>query len=473
MDRVYPFLNDNIRLRREEHGVFCIDRQEEKVWMLSPYQALIFSLSSGRNTISEISSFVSEAFSLSKEDSILSINTLYRQYKDIFDLNPDRKSRSNVIDPFDFVYNASPERYSREIICKQGFPTYSAPLVFVLSLTRACNMFCKYCYKGTSRNNNEELSLDKIIDVIDQAGDMKVYRAFVTGGEPTLKKGVGRIVRHMLNRDIFPYLSTNALDLSSELVNELRDSGVEFIQVSFDSSDQGVFEDLCGVKGAFSKVVGNIKMLCKSGIKIRTKAVITRKNAPFIREYAALCHDLGVGYVGFSTFFPGSEGYRYDNDLFIPLREFGALSSLTRELQEEYEGKMFVEQIVPYREWPSKDKIELCGGGVQSIGVFADGTIHVCDLIEDTRELSLGNIKDIGLKEAWFSDKAKSLRNFKPEWAMEPCRSCELLKYCRTGCYSFSKTCYGNIFAPDPRCPRAPKLSEDYPVIRSSRVDFD
>ncbi|MDD5698468.1 MAG: radical SAM protein [Victivallaceae bacterium] len=472
MENQIPYFKENFALRREEVGVFCIDKLEEKTWLLEPFQALILSLSNGQNTVQEICSFVADGFHLSPDEAAGKVSALYSQYSEMLEMNSVRKRRVSQIDPFQFIYNAKAENNCINVIAEKGFPTHTGPLVLVLSLTRACNMFCKYCYKGKPRPVEGELSTEQILDVIDQAKDLKVCRAFVTGGEPTLKHDFGKIIRHLISCDIFPYISTNALQVDEKLISELKAAKIKFIQVSFDASRPDVLDDVCGVKGAAEKVVENLRRILKAGIDIRTKAVITRKNADYLEEYVKFCYELGVKYVGFSTFFPGGEGYRNDKDLFIPVSRFESLYELTHKLQEQYKGRMFVEEIVPYREWSLKNRIDLCGGGIQSIGVFADGSISICDLLEDSEELYLGNIKEISLKEAWFSEKLEKLRNFDPDLVSEPCRSCEILKYCRTGCYSFSKVCYGGVFSPDPRCPRAPKLSEDYPVVRSGNTDF-
>jgi pyrroloquinoline quinone biosynthesis protein E len=473
MENIFPYFKDNYCLRKEAMGVFCIDKIEEKVCLLEPSQALIFSLSNGQNKLEEICSFVAEGFKLSPNDAQNMIMSLYDMHSGFVEMNSIPKSRPSKIDPFQFIYNANPEDNCIKTISEKGFITYSGPLMLVLGLTRECNMFCKYCYKGGPRKVANELSTEQIIDIINQAKALGVCRAFITGGEPTLKHDLSKIIRHLLKCDIFPYISTNALHITKKLITDIKKTKIEFIQVSFDASREDILEDLSGVKGSYKKVVNNLREILKAGIKVRTKAVITKKNAGYIEEYVRFCYELGVAYVGFSTFFPGSEGYRNDDDLLIPKSMFDSLYNLTRKLQEEYKGKMFVEEIVPYKEWTSKSAITLCGGGVQSIGVFADGNIHICDLLEDSEELSLGNIKEISLKKAWFSEKAKKLRNFDATLAPEPCKSCEILKYCRTGCYSFSKACYGNLFAPDPRCPKAPKLSKDYPVVRSGKINAD
>lgn len=472
MEDQYPFFKENFALRKEDIGVFCIDKFEENVLLLEPYEALVLSLSNGQNTGKEICSFIAEGFQIPSDESVNLVSSFYSKYSNLVEMNSTLKTRTRQVDPFQFIYNANPEGISMPTISKMGFPTYSGPLVLVLGLTRECNMFCKYCYKGKPRTGKADLSTEQVMNVIDQAKELGVCRAFVTGGEPTLKNDFIRIVEHIIKCEIFPYISTNALYMSKKIISELRDAKIEFIQVSFDASRADILEDICGVKDAYGRVVANLTEIIKAGINVRTKAVITKKNVDYIEEYVRFCYELGVEHVGFSTFFPGSEGYRNDEELLVPTCMFESLHALTHRLQNEYDGKMFVEEIVLHREWNSKSNISLCGGGVQSIGVFADGNIHICDLLEDSEELSLGNIKEISLKDAWLSEKARRLRNFDPNLAPEPCRSCEIIKYCRTGCYSFSKTCYGNMYSPDPRCPRAPKLSRDYPIIQSSNTDF-
>ena len=69
-----------------------------------------------------------------------------------------------------------------------GFPTR---LIFRCGLHRECD----YCYTSKDHDPKEELSLEKVQEVIDKFKEFGVWYLAISGGEPTLRSDLADIVR--------------------------------------------------------------------------------------------------------------------------------------------------------------------------------------------------------------------------------------------------------------------------------------
>src|SRR5215472_16178265 len=75
-----------------------------------------------------------------------------------------------------------------------------SPFQMTLSLTNRCNFRCEYCH--IPLQHREEMSTAEWCDAIDQFVRGGMGRASIIGGEPLLRKDVGRIIAHLKSHDV-------------------------------------------------------------------------------------------------------------------------------------------------------------------------------------------------------------------------------------------------------------------------------
>ena len=143
-----------------------------------------------------------------------------------------------------------------------------------ISLTDRCNLRCVYCMPAEGvrwKDPSEILSYDDIVRFARIAVGEGISKIRLTGGEPLVRRGVPQLVRRL--RDIEGVqnlaLTTNAT-LLPRFAAELRDAGLERINVSLDSLDPAEFaaitrggklEDaLAGLDAAFDAGFSPVKL---------------------------------------------------------------------------------------------------------------------------------------------------------------------------------------------------------------------
>ncbi|MGC4032878.1 MAG: GTP 3',8-cyclase MoaA [Tepidisphaeraceae bacterium] len=109
-----------------------------------------------------------------------------------------------------------------------------------ISVTDRCNFRCQYCMPAEGvawLPKDELLTFEEIVDIAKAAVELHGIRRFkLTGGEPTLRRGITDLVRLLKNtrgvEDVS--LTTNGFALP-DLARPLRESGLDRVTISVDS----------------------------------------------------------------------------------------------------------------------------------------------------------------------------------------------------------------------------------------------
>jgi len=121
-----------------------------------------------------------------------------------------------------------------------------------ISITDRCNLKCLYCSpigEGVV-DRGELLTLEEISRFVQAAVSEGITRIRITGGEPTVRKGLTHLVEMLSSvlgiRELT--LTTNGL-LLSQLAEKMSAAGLSRVNVSLDTLDQEKYHRLTGVDG--------------------------------------------------------------------------------------------------------------------------------------------------------------------------------------------------------------------------------
>ena len=136
------------------------------------------------------------------------------------------------------------QRGCRADASDRELPMFS-PISINLDLTSACNFSCPFCVDSKLINAGKSLTLEHVketIDTLHAHGLLSVI--LIGGGEPTLHKDFGKVLRYLKNKRLQIGIVTNGsrLEKIEEVVGELR--GKDWIRISIDAAGEGTFKDL-------------------------------------------------------------------------------------------------------------------------------------------------------------------------------------------------------------------------------------
>jgi cyclic pyranopterin phosphate synthase len=188
------------------------------------------------------------------------------------------------------------------------------PMYLRLSVTTRCNLRCAYCRPqegwcgGDDRPALTDQEVLALVAAVAQA--VPVAKIRLTGGEPMLRPGLCGLVAEL--RGLLPAveicLTTNGTGLAEQAA-ALRQAGVDRLNVSFDSADPRVYEEL--TQGRLDGVLRGLDAARAAGFRsVRTNSVLLRtRNGDSLPDIVrlALAHGAKPRFIELMPFGPARE----------------------------------------------------------------------------------------------------------------------------------------------------------------------
>lgn len=152
-------------------------------------------------------------------------------------------------------------------------------IVKYLNITYKCNSSCLFCAAdlGIHHNESEEMSYEKLVDILEESSLGEGDRIILNGGEPTLHKDFIEIVRLCADKKLFIDIYTNGKLFSDVMFcDKVLKKGKFHIRIPlFGLKDKHDF--LTGRKGNYQQTLEGINQLVKSGAFIDGRLTVEIK----------------------------------------------------------------------------------------------------------------------------------------------------------------------------------------------------
>lgn len=125
-----------------------------------------------------------------------------------------------------------------------------------------CNWNCQYCHQDRRFKEENELTLDEISAIIEQAGELGIKSLLLLGGEMSLDsvwETTRRIIFAAHKQGLITIFYTNGSQLTQERVCWLADHNVS-LALKVDSLEEEKYDTLTGRRGAFRQTMQAIEM---------------------------------------------------------------------------------------------------------------------------------------------------------------------------------------------------------------------
>jgi len=301
-------------------------------------------------------------------------------------------------------------------------------MLYFLSLTRKCNLKCRYCGEGSSitvkRQEIFDSNIQAVIDFL--SNDPEPIIAFY-GGEPLLKRPLMYEVMDRLPDAKF-LLQTNGLLLDKVNTNYLN--SMDTILVSIDGPQQ--ITDFNRGTGTFVAIRKSIMNIINRGFKgdliarmtISHKGEIYRDvnyllnmNSPKFNhvhwQLDAIWGDLDA-WNGFDT---------WVNAQYNP-----GITKLIQDWVERIKTYGRVPGIVPFtaimNNLLADSIIELhCGAGIDAFAIHTNGKIYACPVCPEFEDFIVGDVR-----------KSQPMDIYRSKLIKEPCIGCDVYSVCGGRC---------------------------------------
>lgn len=363
-------------------------------------------------------------------------------------------------------------KYAKSESCDANYQ-YSCPLQVTWKIVSSCNLRCAHCFfqgNEDKYNSSDDLSTDKIMQVIDELAEMNVVSIILTGGEVLLTKNILKILEKIKSKNIAVSISTNATLVSSELAQKLGtilNPVMDNIQVSLDGATRETNDKIRG-KGAFDRAVQGIKNLVSAGIPPSINCTATTINIHELPLLYELAQDLKVKKISIYKIVP----FWDEQNNLVPSLEnlFKAVSEVIR-LENPQVGPVFdnrtftlhdfvnyepakkiISEYLNFSEKQREDIIKDCMcHNHDKVYIDSNGTLYLCNSVAQDEKNSFGNINYGSFAEVWanrFQNEFYKERNL----SSMACKKCPYVCICRGGCPANAYEEYHTINAPDGNC---------------------
>ncbi len=307
--------------------------------------------------------------------------------------------------------------------------TPSAPYRMDLALTYRCNNDCHHCYNARARNY-PELTVETWRKIIDQIWDLGIPHIVFTGGEPTLYQGLPELVAYAEEKGLITGLNTNGRKLADQsYLAELVAAGLDHVQITFESHDPNIHNQMVVAKDAWSQTVAGIKNVLSTPLYVMTNTTLLTHNAPTIDATLIFLAHLGVPTVGLNALIYSGKGETVDTGL--KETELPPLLESARQITQSHGQRLIWYTPTQYCHFNPLHLdlgIKGCTAALYNMCIESNGDVIPCQSYYQ----SLGNFLENTWQEIWEHPLAVQLRNRQD--IPEGCQNCDFLPECGGGC---------------------------------------
>ena len=338
------------------------------------------------------------------------------------------------------------------------------PYALLAELSYRCPLHCPYCSNPTHARNDGELTTDEWRRVLCEAAELGVLQVGLSGGEPLVRRDLAELVRGAREARLYTNLITSGVGLDEARASELREAGLDSVQLSFQSDDAELADEIAGAR-AHQRKLAAASFIRAAGIPLSLNFVIHRRNIDRLPQMIGLAEALCAERVELANvqFY----GWAFLNRAaLLPTREQVARGrEVATAAKARLAGKIDIFYVLPdYYE--TRPKPCLNGWGQRYLTVNPIGDVLPCPTASSAiPDLRFDSVRARSLD--WIWRESESFNRFRgTEWMPDPCRSCPQKEIDFGGCRCQAALLTGNAGNTDPVCTLSPNRARVDAVLR-------
>lgn len=351
---------------------------------------------------------------------------------------------------------------------KAGHPAGAHTLRLVAwETTRRCNLSCKHCRAVAEDHPYEnELTTREAYTLLDQIREVGTPIIILTGGEPLLREDIFDIAAYGNRIGLRMVMAPNGTLLTPEIVEKLKQSGIQRISVSLDGASPQTHDNFRGLTHAFDDAIRGIKFAKAAGLEFQINTTITKTNLKEIPAILKLAEDLGAVAHHIFLLVPTGRG-KYIVDSGIDAVEYEQTLNWFYDQRDKTPLQLKATcaphyyRILRQRAHAEGKTVSFESHGLDAVtrGCLAGtgfcfishvGRVQTCGFLDVT----CGNIREDSFKDVWEHSRVfNELRD--DSHLTGKCGVCEYKRVCG-GCRARAYEATGSYLAEEPLCTYQP-----------------
>lgn len=329
-----------------------------------------------------------------------------------------------------------------------------------IEVNRNCPLKCLHCSSNGMPNAPEELSPEKVCELIREFAYLGGEKVCISGGEPLCYEGLPAVIdacrRTNIETAIYTMgISSNGRSLrpiSDRMVALLSESGVKFI-FSLHGARAKTHDTLTQVQGSFKTTMVAMEQVINAGVAVEVHVVPTAINFEEIADITRLLASMNIRKVSWLRFVPQGRGELNWDRLQLSKEQLKQLAKTKVKLQEMYQT-ITIRTGAPFNILCPQVAVP-CEAGLSVLTLRPDGYAVPCDAFKQFRvKDDYGNVLYHSLSEVWDkSHLLNEVRRIHESRLASSCASCPLYTQCNSGCLAQKAIAAGRLTdGKDPEC---------------------
>jgi len=294
------------------------------------------------------------------------------------------------------------------------------PLVSQILVTKFCNYDCDQCFvypvdQKEKFRQHKEPTFEMLEYLIDESCDIGAQVIIPFGGEPLIRKDIGKIIGAIKERNRYCILYTNGYYVPDRIEDIML---TDQLVVSVDGDEEA--HDSIRGKGTYQKALRAIEIGLEHGLVVRIHTCLVEATANSLNHMAGLAKKydvmLNYGYCDATGFRdPNKDEIELNRDMVIDflkelkvVKESGEvkIASPLRSIEEcirimevwPVEGTLMTRE--QHQQFKSLN-IPRCGLQSANIYIDSDGSAYPCLPLWGKHGRPGPNVYEMGLRKAW------------------------------------------------------------------------
>jgi len=323
--------------------------------------------------------------------------------------------------------------------------------VIIWLLTARCNQSCLHCYSARF-SGKKEVELSEAVNIVKSAAEAGVKHIGFTGGEVFLRPDIMDLISLASRLGISTNIVTNGSLINDCIAEKLAQYNV-FTVLSVDGATREVHEKIRG-KGTWNSLLAAVEKLHHFSVPFATVMAMNRLNYRQIPEYIRLASKWQAAAACIIPVMPTG---RANKDLVLAPDQVLWTLQVADEAAENLKFPVSL-WCMPFASLVTRSQYvlsECCRAEGNEMDIAPGGEVLLCDVLD----ITVSNVLEKGILEAWREQNEHPLTKaiFNPELP-SPCSQCPQKIECKGGCFARAALINGNLYAPDPLCPRVAKI---------------
>lgn len=337
-------------------------------------------------------------------------------------------------------------------------PTVPRPFGVLAELTYRCPLACAYCSNPLElAAYDDELTTAEWQRVLGEAADLGALQCHFSGGEPLLRRDLVDLVSTANGHGMYTNLVTSAMGFSRKRAEELRDAGLDHVQVSIQADEPHTSDKLAGVT-SFHRKIDAARLVKEMGWPLTLNVVLHRQNIDRIGALIDAAEELGADRVELANTQYYGWALRNRGALLPSRDQLVRAEEVVRDAKKRLGDRMDILYIIPdyYSTYPKP-----CMGGwaERQLVLTPNGDALPC-LAAHELPLPRASVREHDL--TWIWDSSPMFTAYRgTDWMPDPCRSCERREIDVGGCRCQAFQLTGDASRTDPVC----VLSPDHGIV--------